>query len=67
MISHGETGFLAEVGDVTAMARDGLRILSDANLQRRLGQQAREKVLKHFTTDFVVPMYENLYDTMIEQ
>lgn len=67
LIRHGDTGFLADVGDVAAMARFGVQILSEEALQSRLGERGREAVLKHFTTDFVVPLYEDLYRQMIEQ
>lgn len=64
LIKNGETGFLAAVGDVAAMARSGIQILSDENLHKNLGERSRERVLKHFTTDFVVPMYEDLYQRL---
>ena len=67
LIRHGETGFLADVGDVITMAHLGVQILSDEDLHIRLGTHARERVLKHFTTDYVVPMYEDLYHKMIER
>ncbi|UCE20222.1 MAG: N-acetyl-alpha-D-glucosaminyl L-malate synthase BshA [Gemmatimonadota bacterium] len=65
LISHGETGFLAAVGDVAAMARFGVQILSDDALRENLGTHGRQRVLKQFTTDYVVPMYEDLYREMI--
>ena len=67
LICHGETGFLADVGDVKTMAHLGVQILSDKDLHVRFGTHARERVLKHFTTDYVIPMYEDLYHRLIER
>lgn len=61
VIHHGETGFLAGIGDVDAMCQYSLRILSSDSMQAQFGERARRIVLKHFTTDFVVPLYEDMY------
>jgi starch synthase len=49
VVRDGETGFLAEPGDVTAL-RDRLsEILADPHLGRRLGAAGRDLVLDRFT------------------
>jgi N-acetyl-alpha-D-glucosaminyl L-malate synthase BshA len=65
VIKHGESGFLAEVGDVVSMARFGFHILSGDDVQRQMGRAARRRVLKHFTNEYVVPMYEGVYRRMM--
>ncbi len=57
---HNLTGFLADVGDVDAMAAHTVYLLEN---EERL-QQFKEQALAHaanFSIDKIVPMYENLY------
>ena len=37
VVTDGETGFLSEVGDVTKMAEDAARLLTDPTLRREMG------------------------------
>lgn len=58
---QGQTGFLADVGDVDAMARYALTILNDDESL----QQFKENALAHaaeFSIDKIVPLYETLYE-----
>ena len=49
VVQDGETGFLVPPGDVPAL-RDRLdQLLRDPALARRLGDNARARVLEHFT------------------
>lgn len=49
VIDHGETGWLVPPGDTAALA-DAIRLLmEDAGLRRRLGQAARQSILKRFS------------------
>src|SRR6516165_3361518 len=48
VIEHGRTGFLAEVGDVTTMAKDAIAILSDEKRLREMGQIARWEAQSRF-------------------
>jgi len=58
---HGKTGYLADVGDVDAMANFAIKMLeSEATLQ-----QFKDNALAHaadFSIDKIVPMYEALYE-----
>jgi N-acetyl-alpha-D-glucosaminyl L-malate synthase BshA len=60
VVPEGEAGFLADVGDVAAMAELGLLILKDKEVWRRMSATAR-RVAEQFSTERVVPMYENHY------
>ncbi len=51
IVEHGVTGYLVEPGN-EAELRDALaRLLADRSLARRLGAQARERVVEQFTWD----------------
>ncbi len=63
---HGQTGFLADVGDVDTMAEHTVYILED---EERL-QQFKDQALAHagkFSIDKIVPMYEALYEQVAAQ
>jgi len=47
-ILEAETGFLVDPGDVEGVANAIIRILSDDNLARRLGENARRRILEKF-------------------
>lgn len=63
---HGETGFLANVGDVEAMANFGVQLLSDEVLLKEMKNNARE-VAKTFDYKKIIPMYENLYQETLDK
>jgi L-malate glycosyltransferase len=67
VIEHGKTGFLAEVGDVDAMARDAVGILSDETRLREMGQVARREARKRFCSNDVIPKYEQFYRGVLER
>ncbi len=51
MISHGQTGILTTPGDARALKQGLERVLSDAELGRELGENARHKVQEEFSMD----------------
>jgi N-acetyl-alpha-D-glucosaminyl L-malate synthase BshA len=58
---HGKTGYLADVGDVDAMADFAIRMLEDEQTL----QSFKDNALAHageFSIDKIVPMYEALYE-----
>jgi len=63
---HGESGYLANVGDVESMANFAIEILSkDATLDKfRKGAIERARVFK---LENVLPLYEELYNEVVEK
>lgn len=61
VVVDGETGFLCAVGDVDGMAEAAMRLLSDEELRRRLGQAARRRAIEQFSQDAVVQRYRSIY------
>ena len=61
VIRHGIDGYLAEVGNLEEMAHYSLQILRNKALRRKLGCEARRRVLGEFTPQRIVPQYESLY------
>jgi glycosyltransferase involved in cell wall biosynthesis len=64
VVVHGETGFLAPVGDVAAMTARALEALADpVRLEAlRRGAVARAGL---FAADKVVPRYEQVYEDVL--
>ena len=60
VIAQGETGFLAPVGAVDAMAAEAAAILSDPARHARMRSAAARRALD-FSAERVVPQYEALY------
>ncbi|CAN5477763.1 N-acetyl-alpha-D-glucosaminyl L-malate synthase BshA [soil metagenome] len=67
LITHGVDGYMANVGDVEAMAKYAVEILSDDVKRREMGRKARETALSKYHPDQIVPIYERLYESVIDQ
>ncbi len=67
VVADGESGYLAEVGDIETMAKYASKILSSDNLQRKMGQFGRHLAVEKFSTEKIIPMYLEYYDQMIEK
>jgi N-acetyl-alpha-D-glucosaminyl L-malate synthase BshA len=65
VVLHGQTGFLAPVGDVEAMSEYALKILTDDDLGKQMGENARQRVLKSFDAELIVPQYEEFYKQVV--
>jgi N-acetyl-alpha-D-glucosaminyl L-malate synthase BshA len=61
VVVHGETGYLAAVGDVAGMADYARRLLADDLLRRRLSREARRVAETRFRLDPAVDRYEAVY------
>jgi glycosyltransferase involved in cell wall biosynthesis len=60
-VRHGETGWLAEPGDVEGFAGAVVRLLEDAPLRERLGSTAARDVRERFAWERLVERVERAY------
>ncbi len=67
VVDHGETGFLADVGDVDTMARCAIEILSDEKRLREMGVKARWEAETRFCSSSIIPEYEKFYRDVLER
>jgi N-acetyl-alpha-D-glucosaminyl L-malate synthase BshA len=67
VVENGETGFLAPVGDVEAMADGAVEILRDAEGWRRFSEQARQSATERYSTDIIIPQYERYYQRILAE
>ena len=65
VVVDGETGFLCPVGDIDGMADKVVQILTDPDLQHRLGQAARKRAIEKFGVDQTIDRYERYYRQVI--
>jgi glycosyltransferase involved in cell wall biosynthesis len=64
-VRDGETGLLVPAEDPGALADAIRRLLADAELGRRLGEQGRRRVLERFTADHMARAFERLYGDLL--
>jgi glycosyltransferase involved in cell wall biosynthesis len=67
LITHGVDGFLAEVGDVAAMAEYAVQLLSSSDLYEEVAQAARRTARTRFCSTLIIPQYEDLYRRVLER
>ena len=61
---QGETGFLAEIGNVEAMSNYTIKLLSEEKLLVQLKKNAKEQALR-FDLKNILPIYEKMYETTL--
>jgi glycosyltransferase involved in cell wall biosynthesis len=65
VVEDGETGFMAPVGDVEAMAEGAVHILRDDATWRRFSATARRSAVERYGVDRVIPQYERYYQQIV--
>lgn len=61
---HGKTGYLADVGDVDAMAKFAISILSDEETLNQFRANALEQA-RRFDLEIILPQYESYYEEVL--
>lgn len=62
VITHGENGFLVELGDISKVAEYGLKILKDPVLHKNLRETSLRIVQERFSSSYIVGQYEEMYE-----
>ncbi|MFZ0368948.1 MAG: N-acetyl-alpha-D-glucosaminyl L-malate synthase BshA [Halobacillus sp.] len=65
VIDHGETGYIAELGNVDQVAYFALKMLTDDELMDRLSVNAKQVVETKFASGTILNQYEELYDRVL--
>ena len=63
---HGETGYIAEIGDVNKMADYALRLLEDPKKYKIFSQNALERAQTMFSSEKIIPEYEKYYEEVLK-
>jgi N-acetyl-alpha-D-glucosaminyl L-malate synthase BshA len=64
---HGETGYIAEIGDVDKMADYALQLLEDPTRYRIFSENALERATTMFSSEKVIPEYEKYYEEVLKK
>jgi glycosyltransferase involved in cell wall biosynthesis len=67
VITHGSTGWLAEVGDVATMAGYAIDLLGDERRLREMGRACRGAAKSRFCSSKIIPQYEEFYRRVLER
>ncbi len=59
---HGETGYIAEIGDVERMARYAVELLTNEQKHALFSANARQRAVQHFDVHKIVNQYEAYYE-----
>ncbi|MCX7983399.1 MAG: N-acetyl-alpha-D-glucosaminyl L-malate synthase BshA [Bacteroidetes bacterium] len=63
---HGQTGYIAEIGDIDRMARYAIELLTNPSKHKTFASAARQRAL-HFDAERIVPLYEQFYEKILSQ
>jgi N-acetyl-alpha-D-glucosaminyl L-malate synthase BshA len=63
---HGETGYIAEMGDIERMAKYSIEILSDDKKYKVFSRNARKRAMQ-FDSEKIIVQYENYYKKILNE
>jgi N-acetyl-alpha-D-glucosaminyl L-malate synthase BshA len=67
LIEHGISGYLADVGDVDAMAGYAIGLLNDESRLQTMAKASRTMAQSKFCSSKIVPQYEEFYRRTLER
>jgi len=65
LIVHGETGYIAEIGDVERMAKYAVELLTNDSRHERFAKAGRQRAIENFDIDQIVADYERHYERIL--
>ncbi len=65
LVKHTENGYIAEIGDVDRMAKYTIELLTNQKKYELFSQNARDRAVRFFAKDKIVPLYENYYKKIL--
>ncbi|ELK45314.1 N-acetyl-alpha-D-glucosaminyl L-malate synthase BshA [Halobacillus sp. ACCC02827] len=66
VITHGEAGYVTELGNIEQIAHFANRILEDRELHRSMSKEAKRLAQEKFATKTILRQYENLYEQVLK-
>ncbi len=67
LVVHGETGYIAEIGDVDRMAKYAIELLANSNRYAMFASASRKRAEHLFALDKVVDQYEKHYEKVLSE
>jgi len=62
---HGETGYIAEIGDIDRMARYAVELLMNETKRELFGQACRKRAVEYFDVNRIVKDYMTYYEEVL--
>ncbi len=67
VVTNGETGFLVEPEDSKKLAESIIKLLSDENLRKEIGEKGREIVDPIFRKEYMLEKIIDLYNSLLDK
>jgi N-acetyl-alpha-D-glucosaminyl L-malate synthase BshA len=67
LVVHGETGFIAEIGDINRMAKYAIDLLTNEQKYRLFAEASRRRAVEMFDLKTVVGLYERYYEKVLSE
>ncbi|MBI4747624.1 MAG: N-acetyl-alpha-D-glucosaminyl L-malate synthase BshA [Acidobacteria bacterium] len=67
VVIDGETGYLADVGDIEAMAKYVQKILTSESLGKKMGALGRQVAIERYSAASIIPHYEAYYQKVLDR
>jgi L-malate glycosyltransferase len=65
VVGHGESGFVAELGDINRMAKYVCELLENQKKWEIFSDNARLRAVEKFDSSIIIPRYINLYERLM--
>ena len=65
LVVHGETGYIAEIGDVERMAKYAIELLQNNTRREMFAKAGRKRAVENFDIDEIVGVYERHYERVL--
>jgi N-acetyl-alpha-D-glucosaminyl L-malate synthase BshA len=67
LVAHGETGYIAEIGDIQRMARYAIDLLTNDQKHALFAEASRRRAVEMFDVKKVVDLYEGHYQRVLSE
>ena len=65
LVVHGETGYIAEIGDIERMAKYAIELLVNTTRREMFAKAGRKRAVENFDIDEIVGVYERHYERIL--
>ena len=67
VVEHGKNGYLFDVGEIKQMADACIGMLQDPEKLKSMRESARERALKYFGIETIMPQWMNFYERILSK
>ena len=67
LVVHGETGYIAEIGDIERMAKYATDLLSNESRYKIFAAASRKRAVDAFSSEKIVDQYEDYYEEILSE